>query len=200
MAQQTEKHSGKSTSADRSDQQRPGQPTKPDQTVQSMAQETLEAARSWGEELREELRSVAQDGLEEGKAQIGAQASKARDKAVSETKETGAALREAADRFDQDDYRRSAAMHIADTLDGVADSLRQRDLGDWRADIESFARRNPLLFYAGAALTGFALSRAFRATARGGDDPAQEPPMSGGGYPAPAIATGGAGTGEEARP
>lgn len=150
-----------------------------DKSVQNMAKETAEAAKERGETLKDKARDVARDSYQKGKEEVAARAEAARDTAADETRETGEAFREAGEHFDQGDYRRTAAVHIADTLDGVASSLRDTDLEDVRADVESFARRNPVLFYAGAALTGFALSRLMKATARADDDDDDYAPRGG---------------------
>lgn len=128
--------------------------TQTDKPIQDMAKDTADAAKARGESLADQARSAAKDGLERGKQEVHARAEGARDAAVNETRETGEAIREAGERFEDGDYRYAAAMQIADTLDGVAMSLRERDLDDVRRDVEGFARRNPVLFFAGAAPCG----------------------------------------------
>ena len=161
--------------------------TQTDKPIQDMAKDTADAAKARGESLADQARSAAKDGLERGKQEVHARAEGARDAAVDETRETGEAIREAGERFEDGDYRYAAAMQIADTLDGVAMSLRERDLDDVRRDVEGFARRNPVLFFAGAALTGFALSRLVKATARDDDQYNDGAAPCGAGYNAAAY-------------
>jgi hypothetical protein len=54
---------------------------------------------------------------------------------------------------------------VSDSVTNAADSLRGQDLrGLWNSTTE-YARRNPAMFMAGVALTGFAIARFARATA-----------------------------------
>lgn len=72
-----------------------------------------------------------------------------------------------ADQFDAETCRRLATSQVAETLTGMADHLRNTDLAQLRGEVEGFARRHPLAFFAGAAATGFALARMAKATGRG---------------------------------
>ena len=62
---------------------------------------------------------------------------------------------------------------VAGSVANVAESLRGRSFHSMLSQTESFARRNPGAFVAGAALAGFALARFARSSA-----PAGEPPTS----------------------
>lgn len=55
---------------------------------------------------------------------------------------------------------------VAGSVEGVSDTIRSASLNQVMHDTEAFARRNPLLFLAGAALAGFAIARL--AAPRGG--------------------------------
>ena len=52
-------------------------------------------------------------------------------------------------------YIRQASEHIH----GVADAVRERDLRDLVGEVETFARRQPTLFFGGAMILGFAALR-----------------------------------------
>lgn len=52
------------------------------------------------------------------------------------------------------------ALHsVAQRLDSAASALRERSIDEWIDGARSFARKQPLAFFAGAVATGFALSR-----------------------------------------
>jgi hypothetical protein len=53
----------------------------------------------------------------------------------------------------------SYVRDAADRIEGVASRLKDRSLDDMLNDLGSFAHTQPLLFFTGAALAGFALSR-----------------------------------------
>jgi hypothetical protein len=76
------------------------------------------------------------------------------------------AVRIAADAFETQsplasDYIRRAARQI----DGVSDSLRQRDVGELLSNVQDFARRQPTAFLGISALAGFAAVRFLKSSA-----------------------------------
>jgi hypothetical protein len=73
-------------------------------------------------------------------------------------------MHDAAGRFPEGDLRGAAAVQIANGLGAVADHIREKDLSDIPADLSAFARRNPALFFAGAAALGFVAARMMKAT------------------------------------
>lgn len=56
----------------------------------------------------------------------------------------------------------ACADAAAESLERVASTIRERQVGDYVADMEQVIRRNPAGAVAGAALAGFALSRFLR--------------------------------------
>ena len=59
----------------------------------------------------------------------------------------------------------------ASSIDRVSRDLRDRPIGDIVGSLNDFARRQPVAFFAGAVLAGFALSRFLKSSAeRDGDD------------------------------
>jgi hypothetical protein len=59
------------------------------------------------------------------------------------------------------------AEEAARSLERTAMSVRERSIDDLLRDGSEFARREPALVFAGAALAGFALSRFFVSSGRG---------------------------------
>lgn len=152
-----------------------------DQTEDDMASKSKKTARDAKDrvkatvkDLADETAEAAREDMKDGKAALRTKARKARETAADEIDETGDAARAAAKDFDADDLRHRASEHLADTLDGFADRLRRAEPGQMREDVEDFARRNPWLFFAGAALGGFALARLVKASGRGDTSDAAE--------------------------
>lgn len=72
----------------------------------------------------------------------------------------------AAEEFDAGSFSRHAAQHVADRLSDAASAVRGSDFATLQSDVEAFARRNPLMFFGAAALAGFAVVRAVKASER----------------------------------
>lgn len=67
-------------------------------------------------------------------------------------------LRNAADA--EDGTLRASALDLAaEGASRVSETLRGKNLGALMSDVQGFARRNPAVFAAGAAIAGFALAR-----------------------------------------
>jgi hypothetical protein len=60
------------------------------------------------------------------------------------------------------------AERAVESLDSVANALRERDVRDLVGQVEDFARRQPVLFLAGTVAIGFALARFLKSSSRGG--------------------------------
>lgn len=60
------------------------------------------------------------------------------------------------------------AERAVESLDSVANALRERDVRDLVGQVEDFARRQPVLFLAGTVAIGFALARFLKSSGRGG--------------------------------
>jgi hypothetical protein len=62
-------------------------------------------------------------------------------------------------------YVHDAAVRLED----AAKTLRQRNVDDLVGEISRFARAQPVLFFGGAMLAGFALTRFLKSSAPGGN-------------------------------
>ena len=140
---------------------------KPDseKTAAELAGETAEAVESRAAQLKAKAEQAAREALETGKAEARARADGIKVQAAGEASRTAKAMRDAAGRFPEGDLRGIAATQLADGLGHVADRIREKDLSDIPGDLTAFARRNPGMFFAGAALLGFAVARMAKATA-----------------------------------
>jgi hypothetical protein len=100
---------------------------------------------------------------------VASEAQHARDTAAETAEERAKRIREAGEAFEEDSYAREAADVFADRIDQAARSMREADLGGMAEDLTEFARRQPLVFFGGAALLGFAAARMLKASERADD-------------------------------
>lgn len=98
------------------------------------------------------------------------QAAAAQDTAATHASEQAERVREAGESFDAGSFAHAASERIADNLSEAARSIRDTDLNHLTDDLASFARRQPLLFFGGAALLGFAAGRMLKASERAEHD------------------------------
>jgi hypothetical protein len=102
--------------------------------------------------LRESVSSI----VERGTVQVADQADA-----------TARALHGAADKLEQETPQAAQMAHtLAGQIDRASSYLRDRRSGQILSDIEGFARREPAMFIAGAALAGVLLGRFLRASRR----------------------------------
>ncbi|MEJ6392170.1 hypothetical protein V8J82_02820 [Gymnodinialimonas sp. 2305UL16-5] len=128
-------------------------------------------------------KEAAADITAKAKADAASAAESIKDTVADRTAEQAANIREAGAAFDDSPYARQAAEQISDSLSHVAASLREADLGSIQRDVTEFARRNPLLFFGGAAALGFVAGRAMKASERA-EPPAQDIPEPNHAHPA----------------
>jgi ElaB/YqjD/DUF883 family membrane-anchored ribosome-binding protein len=107
-----------------------------------------------GDKLKEQARRVAEDGKSTVADRIGGIA-----------QATGSAAGDLAAQVPQ----AAEALHdLAKRLDSAASALRERSIDEWIKSADDFARRQPVIFFAGAMLTGFALTRFLKSAGANG--------------------------------
>ena len=86
-----------------------------------------------------------------------------------------------ADQFDRDTIEAQAIEEVARQVDRLADQIRNTDIDRMARTVGNAAQRNPLMFVAGAALAGFAVTRFLTARDpdRGRPQATDDPWMSG---------------------
>ncbi len=127
-----------------------------------------EASRDLTEQAKaagDELRGVAGRLTGEAKGRLSEQVLARKQEVVGHVSSVGAAVRDAADRLEEDHspvacYVRTAA----EGLDRAADRLRDADLGDIYGDAERFARRHPEVVLGGLFLVGVGIARFLKAS------------------------------------
>jgi hypothetical protein len=90
----------------------------------------------------------------------------AKQKAADATQAQADNMRDAGESFDPDSYARAATDRLAEGLNEAAHSIQNADFRALSDDVATFARRQPLLFFGGAALLGFAAGRMMKASER----------------------------------
>ena len=90
----------------------------------------------------------------------------ARESAAERAAKEAERVREAGESFDANSFAHAASERIADNLSEAARSIQTTDLNQVTDELATFARRQPLLFFGGAALLGFAAGRAIKASER----------------------------------
>lgn len=93
-------------------------------------------------------------------------AEEAKQKAAEVTEEHADYVKEASESFDPNSYAKVATDRLAEGLNDAARSIQDTDLTALADDVTAFARRQPLMFFGGAALLGFAAARVLKASER----------------------------------
>ena len=141
--------------------------------AKSAAHDARAEAKSVVNDVAEQAKSVANDAKETIKSEVSARADAAKGAAAQEVNNVASALRKAANESRTGSPQERTFGQIADTLADASDAISNKDLGTAISDVGHFARRNPLVFLAGAALAGFAVSRFAKASERNGAATAQ---------------------------
>lgn len=141
--------------------------TPTDKTMAERASETARgAAKDMADTARETVQDVASDAAERAKVE----AESARDRAAEEVRKVSSAAEAAAGEFDEGSMQARAIEEVARRVDDIAAQIRSTDIDRMARTLGDAAQRNPLMFVAGAALAGFAVTRFLKAR-----DPEQRP-------------------------
>ncbi|HEV7266654.1 MAG TPA: hypothetical protein VGN83_17285 [Falsiroseomonas sp.] len=104
--------------------------------------------------------------LDTAKDRAGEMAREGVEAGADRAKGLARAIHRAADDLEGESPELARTIHeAAGAVDGMARALRDRSPGDMLRGAEAFAQRQPLVFFGGAALAGFALARFARASA-----------------------------------
>jgi hypothetical protein len=152
--------------------------------LKDRAKEVMHDAKAKASDLGDETARMAKenaDKLGEAARDFASHAKERVETEVSERKSLSAdyirsiaqATAQASAAFDAE--LPQAARYIrqaSDQLQGVSDTVRERDVREIVTDVQDFARRQPTLFFGGAMLLGFAALRFLKSTPP--DDTASE--------------------------
>lgn len=150
--------------------------------IEKTAEEVKDAAEQRAEREKSAVRREVDHAAEAVRARAEEGYDEARSYAASSADDTASRIREAGDAFGPDSFAHTVADRLADNLSQAASAVRDTDLGSLQQDVTEFARRNPLVFFGGAALLGFFAARLMKASERAETDypaPAQRPSSPG---------------------
>lgn len=134
--------------------------------VQDTAKEMKDKASAAAQDAKSAAARQANEATEAVKAKAGETVENARSDLAASTEDTADRVREAGDAFEPNSLVTAAADRIADNLSQAASAVRTADLGSLQDDLTEFARRNPLIFFGGAAALGFLVARMMKASER----------------------------------
>ncbi|MFU1478240.1 hypothetical protein ACM25N_11255 [Roseovarius sp. C7] len=123
-------------------------------------------ARETASSVKDDMSKAAQSAAQSVQDEAAHYADRSKEGAAREVRGVASALRTAADELRDGSPQERTFSQLADGLADVSDTIRDKDLGEMVGGVNSFARRNPLLFLGGAALAGFAATRFARASSR----------------------------------
>lgn len=145
---------------------RPTATTSPTSTV---AQEAKEQVRNLADDAKRETSRMASQAGD----MVQGLVSKQKDQAAERLGSVAGVLRDVGNRLNEQQENAGFgqyAVRAADQVDRLSGYLRDRDLGTFVRDTESFARRHPDVFLGGTFLAGLLLARFLKASSSNQDD------------------------------
>ncbi len=139
-------------------------------TTKEKAREAAEAIRETGESALKDARSSAASTTTRLKDAAGEAVDNARKGAADQGDRAASALHDRADSLDEDGVQRRLLKSLAGGMESLSTRVREGSISQVISDAENFARRNPMLFIAGAALAGFAIARMTQSRRDNGED------------------------------
>ncbi|WP_299694486.1 hypothetical protein [uncultured Tateyamaria sp.] len=120
-------------------------------------------ASDLGQHARQTAADLGQQAKTAAKDHVNQHVEAVRDRAAAQVQTTSDAAEAAASAFHPGSVQAEAVQHVADRIEGFAHNLRTTDVRTSLQSVNTFARENPVLFVAGAALLGFAATRFLKA-------------------------------------
>lgn len=141
--------------------------------------QTAETAQHTGDTLKKVTAAAREKVRGEGERLIGEAKDEAQGFAVERREVAASYVTDLADALDSatktlDERGRGSSAHYvrkaADELHRLGERVGRHDVGRWIGEIESFARAQPLLFFGGAFLFGYAAIRLLGSNGGGSHD------------------------------
>jgi hypothetical protein len=139
--------------------------------VKAKASDLTDGVTRAAKENASQLGDAALDLANTAKDRIEAEATQRKSLGADYIGSIAQATSRAASEFDADVPQ--AARYIrqaAEQIQGVADTVRERDVRELVGEVQDFARRQPTLFFGGAVVLGFAVLRFLKSTAPNAGD------------------------------
>ncbi|TNF22629.1 MAG: hypothetical protein EP318_03200 [Rhodobacteraceae bacterium] len=140
--------------------------TPPDQSAGATGTTDPQTAKSATEDLARQADSAARDLGETVAQDARDRAEDAREGVAEDISSVSQALRRASDDLRDGSPQERSFGAAANALADLAETVRDKDLGQMVDELGDFARRNPMAFLGGAALLGFAGVRMAKASQR----------------------------------
>jgi uncharacterized phage infection (PIP) family protein YhgE len=134
--------------------------------VKAKASDLTDGVTRAAKENASQLGDAALDMANSAKDRVEAEVSQRKSLGADYIASIAQATSRAASEFDDD--LPQAAQYIrqaAEQIQGVADTVRERDVRELVDEVQDFARRQPTLFFGGAVVLGFAVLRFLKSTA-----------------------------------
>ena len=131
------------------------------------AGQAADAARSAAKDIKDRALGAAESVAEDVKERARSAASEQKNQAADRLSGFAEALRSASSDLDQRGQSVASGLvrQAAEGLEHVSGAVRTRDLDDLVESVESFARRQPVVFLGSAVLAGFGLARFVKSSA-----------------------------------
>lgn len=126
-------------------------------SITDTARKAAEELKETGREALTGAKSVMGSTMSDLKAGATAKAEEVRETIADEGERMASSLRDAAGQ--QSGVQGRVLETMASGVASVSDTIRSRDVTTLMSDIQSYARRNPAIFVAGAAAAGLLLAR-----------------------------------------
>lgn len=121
------------------------------------------SGRTMKQKAKDRAAEMADDVADTVAEKAKSEAREARDTAAAEARKAANAAEAAAGEFDQGSMQAQAVENVARRIDELAAEVRNTDIDRAARMLGDAAQRNPLIFVAGAALAGFAITRFLKA-------------------------------------
>ena len=142
----------------------------------SLAKDGQDAAQDVAGQIKDEATSVSQSAINKASDLMSATTDRAKEVALAASARVEETIASAQDSIADHGHKFAQSLRdvasdrgagvqgrvldaVAGGVDTVAESVRGRSVSDLYADVQTFARRNPGAFAAGAAVLGFAVAR-----------------------------------------
>ncbi|MES2969339.1 MAG: hypothetical protein V4804_11380 [Pseudomonadota bacterium] len=133
------------------------------------AHKAAEDLKETGKEAYEGAKSAMGAAVSDIKAGAAAKAEEVRGVIADEGQRIASSLRGAAEQQGDGTMQGRVLGTMASGVSAVSDTIRSSDVSALLTDVQSFARRNPAIFVAGAAVAGLVLARLASQSGRSGD-------------------------------
>lgn len=129
----------------------------PTGSIGDTARKAAEDLKETGQQALSGAKSVMGNTMSDLKSSATAKAEEVRETIADEGERMASSLRDAAGQ--QSGVQSRVLETMASGVSSVSDTIRSRDVSTLMADVQSFAKRNPAIFVAGAAAAGLLIAR-----------------------------------------